>query len=247
MWKNKKISVVFSTYKEKESIRKAIVDFLATGFVDEIIVVNNNAEAGTDDEIKKVQDARVRLVYERRQGYGFAYQKGIEEATGDYVVLCEPDDTFEASDIERFLIYAKDFSVVFGTRTNQSAILEGAAMGLLRKLANVFEAKIIEVLFATNSVTDIGCTYKLLHREAVEFLKPKWREGGALFATEILLLAVSERIKFIEIPITFKERVGESNLTAHWYQLVKWGLRILLFIIVFWLRWVSGSLRACKK
>jgi len=247
MWKNKKISVVFSTYKEKESIRKAIVDFLATGFVDEIIVVNNNAEAGTDDEIKKVQDARVRLVYERRQGYGFAYQKGIEEATGDYVVLCEPDDTFEASDIERFLIYAKDFSVVFGTRTNQSAILEGAAMGLLRKLANVFEAKIVEVLFATNSVTDIGCTYKLFHRDAVEKIRPFWREGGALFATELLLLTIAGRIKFIEIPITFKERVGESTLTARWFHLVKWGLHILFFIVVFWLRWVTGSLRACKK
>ena len=111
-------------------------------------------------------------------------------------------------------------------------------MGLLRKLANVFEAKVIEVLFATNTVTDIGCTYKLLHKDVVQRIKPLWRERSALFATEILLLVISERIKFIEIPITFKKRVGESGLTARWSSLVKWGIRILFFIFFFWFRWI---------
>ncbi|OGZ29911.1 MAG: hypothetical protein A2931_00895 [Candidatus Niyogibacteria bacterium RIFCSPLOWO2_01_FULL_45_48] len=247
MWKNKKISVVFATYREKESIRRAIEDFLATGFVDEIVVVNNNAEPGTDEEIKKAEDPRIRLIYEKKQGMGFAFQKGLEEATGDCVVLSEPDGTFEASDIERFLVYAKDFPAVFGTRTNQSAILEGAAMGLFRKLANVFEAKIIEVFFATNALTDIGCIYRLLHKDVIQKIKPFWREGGALFPTEILLLAVSQRVNFIEIPITFKERVGESTMTNNRLKLAKWGLYILWFIIVFWIRWIPGSLRVAKK
>ena len=147
MWKNKKVSVVFSTYREKNSIYGAIEDFFRTGYVDEVIVVNNNAEPGTDEEVRKT---RARLVYETKQGYGFGYQRGIEEATCDYIILSEPDGTFIGSDVERLLVYSNDFSVVFGTRTNQSSILDGAAMGLFRKLANVFEAKMIEVLFATN-------------------------------------------------------------------------------------------------
>jgi len=244
MWRGKKVSVVFSTYQEKNSIRSVIDDFLATGYVDEVIVVNNNAEQGTNEEVKKTQ---ARLVYEKRQGYGFGYQKGIAEASGDYIILSEPDGTFVGSDIERFLAYAKDFPIVFGTRTNQSSILDGAAMGLLRKLANVFEAKVIEVFFATNSITDIGCTYKLMHKDAVLRLKPLWREGGALFPTELLLLAVSERIKFIEIPVTFRARVGKSGLTAKWHSLVKWGLHIFLFIIVFWLCWIARRLKNFLK
>ena len=230
MWNNKKVSVVFGTYQEKNSIRVAIEDFLATGYVDEVIVVNNNAELGTDEEVKKTS---ARLIHEGRQGYGYSFRRGIEEATGDYIVLAEPDGTFVGSDIERLLVYAKEFPMVFGTRTNQSSILDGAAMGLFRKLANVFEAKIIEVLFATNSVTDVGCTYKLIRSDVVRRLKPLWRTGNALFATELLLLAASERIKFIEIPITFRARVGESGHTAKWHSLAKWGLHILFFIIVF--------------
>ena len=155
-------------------------------------------------------------------------------------MLAEPDGTFLGSDLERLLVYAKQFPVVFGTRTNQSGILDGAAMGLVRKYANFFEAKLIEVLFYTNLITDVGCTYKLLYREAINKIQPLWREGGALFATEILLLTASQRIPFIEIPITFRKRVGESSLTNNSYKLVKWGLRILVFIIIFWLKWITS-------
>ena len=244
MWKGKKVSVVFGTYREKKSIRAVIENFFATGLVDEIIVVNNNAEEGTDEEVKKTA---AKLVYEKRQGLGWAYRRGIDEAAGDYVVLSEADGTFVAPDIERLLAYAEEFSVVFGTRTNKGSISEGAAMGFLRKSANIFEAKMIEVLFAANSVTDIGCIYRLLSREAVSRLRPLWCEGGALFPTEILLLAAAERIKFIEIPVSFRERVGESGLTARWYSLMKWGLRIFFFIIIFWLRWVFRTLTGRRK
>ena len=235
MWHGKTVSVVLSTYKEKNSIRKAIEDYFATGFVDEVVVTSNNAEPGTEEEVKKT---KAKLVHEKRQGYGYAFQRGIQEATGDYVFLSEPDGTYKASDLERFLIYAKDFPVVLGTRTSQSAILEGASMGILRKLANVFEAKVIEVLFVTHSLTEIGCTCKLFHREALMQIQPLWQTKNALFATELLLLIVSKRINFIEIPITFQERIGESTLTGRWYHLVKWGLHIFWFILSFWVTWI---------
>src|SRR5437868_8943719 len=78
-WRGNRISVVFPTYNERDSIRSAIVDFAATGVIDEIVVVNNNAAPGTSEEIsaamREVSDATlVREVHERRQGYGFAIQ-----------------------------------------------------------------------------------------------------------------------------------------------------------------------------
>lgn len=240
MYKGEKVSVVFATYKEKNSIRAAIEDFFATGLVDEIIVVNNNAEPGTDEEVRQTP---AKLIYEKRQGYGYTYQTGINAATGNYIILSEPDGTFIGSDLERMLVYAQDFPVVFGTRTNQSSILNGAAMGLARKLADVFEAKVIEVLFGTNTLTDVGCTYKLFKREAIEKIKPWWREGSPLFATELILITVSRKIPFIEIPITFCERVGESTLTQRFSQLASWGLRILWFIILYRIRYKKLSPR----
>ena len=49
MWNNKKVSVIFPTYNEKDSMFDSIEDFFSSGFVDEIVVVNNNAAEGTDE------------------------------------------------------------------------------------------------------------------------------------------------------------------------------------------------------
>jgi len=201
-------------------------------------VVNNNAETGTDEEVRKT---KARLVYETKQGYGWGYQKGIQEAKGDYIILSEPDGTYVGRDVEKFLAYAKEFPVVLGSRTNQSTILEGAAMGFLRKWANVLVAKLAELLFNTNALTEVGCTCKLFHRDTLKELERYWETRNALFATELMLLVVSRRIRFVEIPINFLERVGESSLTKHWYHLVKWGSRILFFILKFWVRWIFGG------
>ena len=47
MWHGHSVSVILPTYNEKDSIRQVIRDFLATGVVDEVMVINNNAAPGT--------------------------------------------------------------------------------------------------------------------------------------------------------------------------------------------------------
>lgn len=233
MYNNKLVTVIFATYREKKSVREVIEDFFAGGFVDEVIVVSNNAEPGTEEEVKKT---RAKLIHETRQGYGYTYQTGIREARGDYIILCEPDGSFVGKDVEKFLVYSKDgYDVILGSRTGQNTPLSGSDMGLWRKFANVFEAKTIEILFNTNALTDVGCTYKLFTRKALNKLSPLWKTTNSLFATELVLLTVSENLKFIEIPITFKKRVGISTFTDKWYKISKWGIHIQLFILKFWI------------
>ncbi len=126
MWQGKKISVIFPTYNEKDSIRAAVLDFFATGVVDEVIVVNNNAAPGTDEE---VAGTGATLVYETKQGYGHAIRKGFEVAVGDGVIVSEPDGTFAGRDVVKLLAYAEDCDVVFGTRTHREFIWAGSNMG----------------------------------------------------------------------------------------------------------------------
>lgn len=236
MYNGKTVSIALATYREKKSIRKVIEDFFETGFVDEVVVVNNNAEDGTDQEVKMT---KAKLVYEKKQGYGYAFQKAMTKATGDYIVVSEPDGTFLAKDLERFLIYAKDFDVVLGTRTSQIGSLSGAGMGVVRKFANVLEAKTIEVLFNTFALTDVGCAYKLFKRKTLGKLIPLWRiQQSPLFNTELILLTVSQRLKFVEIPITYQKRVGTSSIVGSWYQILKWALIIQLYIFWFWAKWL---------
>lgn len=235
MYQSRTLSIVFACYKEKNSVRNVINDFFSTGFVDEIIIVNNNAEEGTEEEVKKT---KAKMIYEKRQGYGYAFQTGIKHARGDYIILCEPDGTFIGSDLERFLVYAKKFDIVLGSRTGQSTPLSGADMGIGRKFANVIEAKTIEVLFNTNALTDVGCTYKLFKKEAIKKLSRHFQTKNSLFATELVLLTVTQNMNFIEIPITFRKRVGRSTFTDNFFKMAKWGLVIYLYILYFWIKWI---------
>lgn len=235
MWNGRSVSVVLTSYREKDSIRASIEEFFTTGVVDEVVVVDNNAEPGSVEEVKKT---RARLVFEKKQGHGHALQRGMREAKGDYVVLCEADGTFRPGDMRKFLAYAEEFPVVLGTRTNKSTIDPGTAMFLLRRLADVVEAKFIEYLFWTPNLTDVGCTYKLLHREVIEFLAPRWIKGDSHFVTEVTLQIAAARIPFVEIPVTFRKRVGESFITGNFWKVAKWGVKLFLFIWVFWFRWL---------
>jgi len=80
MWNGQEVSVVLMTYAERDSIRDVIERFFATGLVDEVLVIDNNAQPGTADEVAKT---RARLVHEPQQGYGHATRRGLLEARGE--------------------------------------------------------------------------------------------------------------------------------------------------------------------
>jgi glycosyltransferase involved in cell wall biosynthesis len=161
MWNGKTVSVVLMTYAERDSIREVIDGFLATGLADEVLVVDNNAEPGTREEVAKTS---ARLVEEPRQGYGFATRRGLMDATGDLIVLAEPDGTFLPEDLVKLLAYSNECEVVFGTRTTRELIWVGANMSFFLRWGNWAVAKLIEVLFNTSHLSDVGCTYRLLRR-----------------------------------------------------------------------------------
>lgn len=244
MWKSKKVSVIFPTYNEKDSIRAAIDEFFASGYVDEVIVVNNNAAEGTDDEVKQTA---ARLVYESRQGYGHAIWKGLEEASGDLLIIAEPDGTFSGNDVIKMLAYSDDVPVVFGTRTQRELVWEGANMGFFLKWGNWAVGKLVEFLFNTTLLTDVGCSMRLLDRKSYETISPCFSIGGSAFGPQILLLTILHGIQFIEIPVNYRQRVGQSSVTGSKFRAFTLGLEMIFMILRYrlasWFGWRPKPVR----
>lgn len=228
MWHDKKVSVIFPTYNEKDSIRAAIEDFFASGYVDEIVVVNNNAAEGTDEE---VAGTAARLVHETAQGYGHAIWRGLDEATGDLLILAEPDGTFSGNDVVKLLAFSGDVPVVFGTRTAREFVWEGANMGHFLKWGNYFVGKLMEILFNTNFLSDVGCTMKLLNREACQAIRPQFTVGGSHFGPQLMLLVILNRIPFVEIPVNYRKRVGVSSVTGNPFRAFTLGCQMIGMIL----------------
>lgn len=237
MWQGKTVSVVFPTYNEKDSIRQAIEDFFKTGLVDEIIVVNNNAAPGTDEEVAQTKAV---LVYEKRQGYGYAIRCGLKVATGDYIIVSEPDGTFYGSDVVKFLAYADDCEVVFGTRTHREFIWAGANMGWFLKWGNYSVAKLMEVLFNSSTLSDVGCTMRLISRPALLQMQPYFTVGGSFFGPEMMLLSLMLGQRIVQIPVNYTKRVGTSSVTGDPVKAFTLGLRMIWLILQYRVRSLLG-------
>lgn len=244
-WRGNRISVVFPTYNERESIRAAILDFAATGVIDEIVVINNNAAPGTSEEVSAAiaevdNGTDVREIHERRQGYGFAIQRGMREATGEYIVISEPDGTFLGRDTFKLLAYVDDFDVVYGSRTARMFIWRGANMGVLLRWGNWAVAKLMEFLFNSTNLTDVGCTMRLIRRDALTKLARDFTVGGSAFGPEMMLLSLLNGLRVIQVPVNYLPRVGESSVTGDLRKAVLLGFGMIGLVLRYrvrsWLR-----------
>lgn len=236
MYRNKRVSVVIPTYNEAESIRGIIDRFFATGLVDEVIAVDNNALGNTKEEILKTK--AIYVLESEHQGYGHALMRGLKEATGDLIVMCEADGTADPEDIHKFLLYSDDFPVVLSTRTSRSAIWSGAFMPFPVRFGNWFWAKVIEVLFNAPVLTDVGCTYKLISRDALRTIEKFFplSDGDGKFSPEFMIWVIRSGIKIIEIPVMFRPRIGKSMYTGSVWRAAKLGALEMIMIWKYWFK-----------
>jgi glycosyltransferase involved in cell wall biosynthesis len=216
------------TYAERDSIRSVIEGFLATGHVDEVLVVNNNAQEGTAEEVERTE---ARQVFEPRQGYGHAIRRGLAEASGDLVVLAEPDGTFLPRDLGKLLAYSGECDAVFGSRTTQELIWHGANMGPFLRWGNWAVAKLVEVIFNTSHLSDVGCTYRLFDREMADYLVENMRVGDNRAGPEMMVLTIASGARFVEVPVNYLPRVGVSSVTGKPLTALVLGLRMIALIL----------------
>jgi glycosyltransferase involved in cell wall biosynthesis len=233
MWQGHEVSVVLMTYAERDSIREVIDRFFATGVVDEVLVVDNNAQPGTGAEVQLTQ---ARLVHEPRQGYGHATRRGLMEARGSLVVVAEPDGTFKPEDITKLLVYSGECDVVFGTRTTRELIWSGANMAWFLRWGNWGLAKLIELLFNTSHLSDVGCTYRVMRKEVADHVAQNMKVGGNHAGVEIMLLSIVSGARFVEVPVNYLPRVGTSSVTGDPRAAIVVGLRMLVLALTFRLK-----------
>jgi glycosyltransferase involved in cell wall biosynthesis len=228
VWNGKSITVVLPTYNEKDSIAEAIRGFEKLGVVDEVLVVNNNAAEGTSEEVATT-DARE--VFEATQGYGAAIKRGLREADADLVCVCEPDGTFDPADLLKLLPFTGECEFVVGSRTVQNFIWDGANMGWFLRWGNWAVAKVIEALFNTAYLSDVGCTFRVVQRQRVDRLLEDLTLDGSAFGLEMLMAAVRQRTTIVQVPVNYRPRVGMSSVTGELRKTVPLGLEMLSMVL----------------
>jgi glycosyltransferase involved in cell wall biosynthesis len=233
MYDGQTVSIIFPVFNEEQSLAQAIQDFFAVDYVDEVIVVDNNS---TDHSAEIAHATQAKVVAEARQGYGYALRRGMQEASGDLIILAEPDGTFMAKDVLKLLAYSDDFDLVLGTRTTRELIWAEANMGLFLRYGNWAVAKLLELLFNGPSISDCGCTLRLVRRTALLRVLPQFTVGGSHFLPEMVILGLLGKMRMVEIPVHYRGRLGESKITGSFRTAIRVGGRMLKLILSYRVR-----------
>jgi hypothetical protein len=235
---DKRVTVALTAYNDEKSIGESVKEFAASPFVRSLIVVSN---ASTDNTMQVAIEAGAIAVNEPRQGYGRCvyrcYQEALSHDETEFIVLCEGDMTFRAADIEKLLAYAPHADIVNGTRTVERLRAHNTQLSTFMYYGNVFVGKLLEAKhLGRTTLTDVGTTYKLCRRGALEGLLPHLDPTIDLeFNAHFLDRALAHSFSVVECPVTFYPRWGESkggnvnNLRA-----LTVGLRMMIGITTDW-------------
>jgi glycosyltransferase involved in cell wall biosynthesis len=214
MVKNKNIlvSVVMPCLNEEETlgtcIQKAQNTLEALGIQGEVVVADNGS---TDASVAIAERFGARVVHQPLRGYGAAYLAGIAAAEGQYIVMGDSDDTYDFTDMERFITPLRDgCDFVIGNRL-KGEILPGAMPKLHRYLGNPVLTGLLNLLFRSG-VSDAHCGMRSFTREAYQQME--LQTTGMEFASEMVIKAIKTDLKIKEIPITYYPRKGESKLNS---------------------------------
>ena len=235
------LTVVLTAYNDEASVGPAVDEFRSHPLVRRVVVVDNDS---TDRTAAIASEHGAIVVREPQRGYGRcvyrALQEGLTYGDTQLTLLCEGDMTFRAFDIDKFMSYIPHAEIVNGTRIVEQLRAYETQLSTWMYYGNFLVGKLLELRhFGQGTFTDVGTTYKLIRRPALEALLPSLDPSVNLeFNAHFLDQALARRIPIVECPITFHPRVGASkggNVNNR--RAMRVGLRMVIGLTFGW-RWV---------
>jgi glycosyltransferase involved in cell wall biosynthesis len=194
------VSVVIPCLNEANSIgicvSKAINAFQAVNLRGEVVVADNGS---TDGSIEIAERLGARVVRVEARGYGSALRAGITSARGAFIVMGDADDSYDFSEVPRFVEkWRQGNEVVMGNRF-RGEIKPGAMPWHHKYFGNPVLSTLLNLFFRAG-MGDSHCGMRGFSRAVYD--RMDLRSTGMEFASEFVIKATQLGAKMAEIPIT---------------------------------------------
>jgi len=204
-----KLTVLIPIYNEIHTIREIVKRVQDTGLADQILLVDDGSTDGTRQAIAELdgQGAVRVILHEKNQGKGAAVRTGIENASGDILLIQDADLEYDPRDYPNLLRPLQEglADVVYGSRFLGAP--RRVAM-FWHMVANKLLTLMTNILYNT-ILTDMETGYKVFRKEIIEDIPLRSRRFE--FEPEFTAKILKRGVRIFEVPISFNPRDYEEG------------------------------------
>jgi glycosyltransferase involved in cell wall biosynthesis len=209
-----KLSVIVPAFNEALTIAEILTKLLAQKEINQVVVVNDGSTDNTKEIITKLSQKHQKLTiinHPSNLGKGAAIKTGLNQISGDYVLIQDADLEYDPAEITKLIEPIKNnrTEVVYGSRffgphTN---------MFFWHLVGNKFLNFLVNILY--NSIlSDMETCYKLLPTNLFKELNIKEKDFG--IEPEITCKLLKRQVKIMEVPISYVGRTYQEGKKISW-------------------------------
>ncbi|MCI0621993.1 MAG: glycosyltransferase family 2 protein [Acidobacteria bacterium] len=226
------MAVIIPAFNEEQSIGRVLKD-IPRDLVQWIIVADNGS---TDGTARAAREQGAEVVSESRRGYGNACLAGIASLAEEveFVAFMDGDYSDYPGELRKLVsaMLDQNADMVIGSRVLGQR--EKGSLTPQQRFGNWLSTRLIRLICGF-AYTDLG-PFRAIRAEALRRLKMQDRTYG--WTVEMQMKALQHGMKVVEIPVSYRKRIGKSKVSGTVSGTLKAGAKIL---------WTIGKLAVMRS
>jgi glycosyltransferase involved in cell wall biosynthesis len=211
-----KLSVVMPIYNEEATLRTVVESVFAVPLEIELICVDDGSRDGSREILAALQSQYPQLkvcLQPKNMGKGAALRRGIQESTGDYVVIQDADLEYDPAEFPLLLgpLLQGKADVVYGSRFSGGG--PHRVLYFWHSVGNSILTLLSNALTNMN-LTDMETCYKVFRREIIQAIPIEENRFG--FEPEVTVKIAKRRLRVYEVGISYWGRTYEEGKKIGW-------------------------------
>ena len=235
-----KLSAVMPVYNERHTLQAIVERVLAVPLELELICVDDGSQDGSREILRDLQKqhANLRVLLQPgNMGKGAALRRGIQEATGDFIVIQDADLEYDPADYSNLIgpLVQGKADVVYGSRFLGSR--PHRVLYFWHSVGNQLLTLLSSCLTDIN-LSDMETCYKAFRREIIQAIPLEENRFG--FEPEITVKVAKRQLRIYEVGISYWGRTYAEGKKIGW----KDGFRALWCLLKYSLTEPAVALRS---
>lgn len=199
-------TVIIPAFNEEKAIEETLSEIKKLPVLSEIIVVDDASTDKTFELASQYPDIKV-IRHQSNRGYGAALKTGIENASGEHIVITDADGTYPNTEIPELIhIFEHEKAdMLVGARTKK-----GVKIPLIRRPAKWVITRLASFLAGVN-IPDLNSGLRIMKKPEVEKYIRLLPDGFS-FTSTITMAMLTNRKRVVYQPIDYFERSGKSKI-----------------------------------